>query len=71
MIVYHPGRKAESQRPSHNLEVMPRALTLPGRWHVGFAFSLAGSVLPKAMLWGIPSGILAVGTLGCSVGGQG
>jgi len=33
----------------------------PGRWHVGFAFSLAGSVLPKAMLWGIPSGILAVG----------
>jgi len=33
----------------------------PGRWHIGFAFRWHGSVLPKALLWGVPSGLLALG----------
>jgi len=31
----------------------------PGKWSVSFAFSLTGSVFPKALAWSVPAGILA------------
>ena len=63
MIIYHPGWGVLSWAVSCLTLLGLANLLARGKWHVGFAFSLAGSVLPKACLWGVPSGILAVGLL--------